>query len=219
MKKNFTALKQLFIFDLDGTLVDAYQAIEKSLNFTRRQFGYKRVPFQKVKRSVGRGDKLFVQTFFPFEESEKALKIYREHHKKTLKIYSRLKPFALMLLGRLRKKGKKIAIASNRPRYYTNIILKTVGIGKYLNYVLCADEIKSLKPKPKILFEILKKFKIDKEQALYIGDMDIDLETARRAKMDFVFVRGGSSSLRDLGGYKRKKIVRSLKELIRLDRL
>jgi len=208
--------KQLFIFDLDGTLADAYTAIEKSLNFTRRRFGLSPVAYKLAKKKVGRGDKQFIQTFFSKEQLPAALAVYRNHHKKALKNYARLKPYAKMLLYLLKRKGKIVAIASNRPFYYTNIIIKKTGIGKYLDYVLCADQIQSHKPKPRILKDILKKFRFKKEQAVYAGDMDVDLETARRAKVDAVFVRGGSSTLKDVKRYRNKKVVSSLRNILTL---
>ena len=52
--------KKLFIFDLDGTLVDAYGAIEKSLNFLRYSLGLNPISLTKVRRNVGYGDKHFI---------------------------------------------------------------------------------------------------------------------------------------------------------------
>lgn len=208
--------KKLFIFDLDGTLADAYQAIEKSLNFTRAKFANKPVSYQVIKKNVGNGDKNFIKTFFSKPQADEALRVYRQHHKKSLKKYSRLKPYARMLLYRLRRRKKNLAIASNRPSYYTNIILRSLDIKKYFDCVLCADQIKSLKPNPKILNKILKKFKLKKEAAVYIGDMDVDLETARRARMDVIFVVGGSSTIRDTRKYKEKKIAYNLKDIVKL---
>lgn len=208
--------KKLFIFDLDGTLVDAYRAIEKSLNFTRRLLKLPPVSYGKIKKNIGRGDKNFVKTFFPGANAKPALEIYREHHKGALKKYARLKPNAKKLLFILKRKHKIVSIASNRPAAYTHIIVKKTGIGKYLDFVLCADEINSLKPKPKIIELILKKFKTNKEDALYAGDMDIDLETAIRAGVDPVFVLGGSSRLSDVAKYSDKKVVRSLTQIAKI---
>ena len=208
--------KKLFIFDLDGTLVDAYQAIEKSLNFTREKLGYSIVSFQKVKRNVGRGDRHFVEMFFPGGNKEEALKIYRAHHKETLLKYSQLRPYAKMLLYILKRRKKILAIASNRPKYYTDILLDKFLIKKYFNGVYCGDELDSLKPDPKILNTILERFKVKKEDAVYSGDMDIDLETAERAGIDAVFVKGGSSPLAAVKEYKNKKIVSSLKDILEM---
>lgn len=205
--------KKLFIFDLDGTLADAYRAIEKSLNFTRKKIGLSRVSYEEAKSKVGKGDRIFMETFFPPESIEEALRIYRKHHKQSLRKYSKLRPYAKQMLMCLKRKGRKVAIASNRPAYFTNIILKTLGILKYFDAVLCADEIKSNKPNPKILNVLIKKFKAAKSEAVFFGDMDIDLETAKRAGVDVVFIEGGSSHPSVTGRYKNAQVISSLKEI------
>lgn len=207
--------KKLFIFDLDGTLIDSYEAIKKSLNSTLIKLGYRKVNLEKVKKNVGRGDRIFIETFFPKKDIKKALELYRNYHRKDLLLYTKLRPYAKKLLSTLKHKNKIIAIASNRPRYFTNIILKKLNIASYLDIVCCADEIRSLKPNPRILKIILKKANIEKENALYIGDMDIDLETAKRAKIEVVFLEGGSTSLEEVKKYKDKKIAHSLKDILR----
>jgi len=208
--------KKLFIFDLDGTLADAYRAIERSLNFTRSRVGLSKVSYKEAKQKVGRGDRIFMETFFPPEKIKEALLIYRKHHKRTLKIHSRLRPYAKQMLMRLKRKGKLTAIASNRPKLFTNLILKTLGIRRYFNMVLCADEINSNKPNPKILNVLMKKIGTTKEETVFIGDMDIDLETAKRAKVDVVFIKGGSSRPSVVSKYKNAKTISLLKELLRL---
>lgn len=209
-------MKKLYIFDLDGTLVDAYRAIWLSLNFTRRKLGYPEVSYDEVKRKVGKGDKLFILTFFPKQDLEPALKLYREHHKKTLLQYAQTYPYARWLLYQLKRKGKLVAIASNRPMYYTNLVLKKLNLKKYIDYILCADKIKTLKPDPKVLKLILKKLNVKKEDAVFIGDMDIDLETAKRAGVDAVYVKGGSSSLFSVAKYRNKKVASSLRAILKL---
>ena len=208
--------KVLFIFDLDGTLVDAYSAIDRSLNFTRKRLGYPSVGRQKARKSVGGGDKKFIKIFFRQEDEKKALAIYRNHHKKSLLKFSKLKPKARKLLYTLKRRNKILAIASNRPRPFTGVILNKLGIKKYFDIVLCADQIKALKPNPKILNIILKKFKVKREKAIYAGDMLIDLETAKRAKIDVIFVKGGSNTLGDAKKYKNKEVVSSLTKILKL---
>lgn len=214
MKINFSE-KKLFIFDLDGTLADAYKAIDKSLNFTRFKLGYELVDSDTVKKNIGNGDKNFVAAFFPKHQVPKALAIYRMHHKKSLKQYAKLKPCARMLLNNLKRKKKLIALATNRPAYYTNIVLTSLNIKKYFDHIVCADEVRSLKPHPKILNLILKKLKITKHEAVYSGDMDVDMETAKRAGVDAVFITGGSSSLGDVKSYENKKTVFVLRDFFK----
>ncbi|MBU1086792.1 MAG: HAD family hydrolase [Candidatus Omnitrophica bacterium] len=206
-------VKKLFIFDLDGTLVDAYQAISASLNFCRKKFGYEQIAFDVIKSNIGHGDKNFVARFFPRNEVEKALSLYRAHHKGSLKTHAKLKPYAKMMLYNLKRRKKLLAIASNRPAAYTDIVVKSLGIKKYFDFILCADEINSLKPKPKILFEVLRKLDVQILDAVYAGDMAVDMDTAQRAKMDAVFVVGGSSTAREVSQFKNKIIVKVLKDI------
>lgn len=206
--------KKIFIFDLDGTLVDAYRAIEESLNFTLRALGHPPVSYATAKRKVGKGDKRFMQTFFSKKEFTKALTIYRRHHKTSLIRLAALKPGAKEMLYLLKKRNKIVAIASNRPQRFTNVILKALKIRKYFDLVVCADTIRGIKPNPKILRAILKRFKLSVQEAVYIGDMGIDLETAKRAGIDAVFVKGGSSTLSEVKQYANKKVVSSLDEIL-----
>src|SRR3989338_6821975 len=208
--------KKLYIFDLDGTLADAYTAIEKSMNFTLKKLGLGPVTYKEVKIKVGRGDRLFMKSFFPEKDMENALKIYRAHHAKALLKYTKLRPYAKRLLYTLKKRKKFLAIASNRPNYFTNIMVEKLGIKKYIDIVLCADQIGKLKPNPKILYIIMKKLRVKKEDTVYIGDMDIDMETARRGNVDAIFITGGSSALGAVRKYKNKRVIHSLREILKL---
>jgi HAD superfamily hydrolase (TIGR01549 family) len=208
--------KKLFIFDLDGTIADAYTAIWKSLNFTRKKFKLKPISYNEVKRKVGRGDRLFMEVFFPKDMMERALIIYKKHHKKSLARYSKQKKNARKVLNILNKRSKLLAIASNRPYYFTVIILKSLDMKKYFDIVACADRVRSIKPKPGILYYVLRKLRVKKQDAVFVGDMDIDMETAERAGMDAIFITGGSSSLSAVKKYKNKKVIRSLEEILKL---
>ncbi len=209
--------KKLFIFDVDGTLVDAYAAIEKSLNFTRRRFGYKPIAMTTVKKNVGRGDRLFVGLFFPEPQLDRAVTIYRRHHQKALLRFSKLYPRTRKFLSELRRRGKAIAVASNRPAFYTNALLKRLDIRKYFDVVMCADEINSLKPDPKMLQVIMKRCGVRRQETVYVGDMDIDMEAARRARIEAVFKQGGSSTAREVKKYKKLAVSR-LEEILDLYR-
>jgi phosphoglycolate phosphatase len=206
-------VKKLFIFDLDGTLIDAYKAISVSLNFCREEFGYAHIDFETIKNNIGHGDKNFVAEFFPKKQVAAALAMYRAHHKHALKKYAWLKPRARMTLYNLKRRKKLLAIASNRPAAYTDIVVKALDIKKYFDFIICADEINSLKPLPKILFKVLKKLDTKVADAVYAGDMNVDMETARRAKMDAVFVVGGSSTIQEVKQYKNKIIIHCLTEI------
>jgi len=206
--------KTLFIFDVDGTLVNAFVAIQRSLNYTRKKFGYSPVGFQKAKREVGHGDRRFIESFFREEHVDEALRVFKKHHEKSVVRYSKVLPNARLVLSRLKQKGKRLAVATNRPRRFTRLILKKLDLIKYLDVILCADEVKSYKPKPKILNTILEKLKVGKKDAVFVGDMDIDMETAKRAKIQGVFVKGGAGFASEVEHFPRIQTIPNLKKIL-----
>src|SRR5262245_54914291 len=116
----FPMLKiKLIIFDLDGTLVDAYKAVAASINHALSTFGFPKIDDETIKRSVGWGDKVLVSKFVPPEKLDQVLSVYRLHHRSALKSGTKFLPGAKQLLERLKEAGYQMAIASNRPSRFT----------------------------------------------------------------------------------------------------
>ncbi len=200
---------KLVIFDLDGTLVNAYPAVSRSVNYTLRTLGLAPRSPAEIKRSVGGGDRRLMAHFTGDFLAAKALEIYRPHHVRALKSRGGVKflPGALPLLKRLKARGYKLAIASNRPTRFTRIILKGLGVLPLFKVVLCADRAPRPKPYPDILQAILRRLKVRPQEALYVGDMTIDVTCGRRAGIRTVAVTTGSSSKKELKDLKPWKII------------
>lgn len=214
--KNIQEGIKLVIFDLDGTLADAYEAITKSVNFTLKKLGRKEESVGRIRRAVGRGDRKLLGAFIEEEDLNLALLIYRRHHRIALKKYSKLLPGAKELLEYLKKRDFMTAIASNRPTEFTGIILRQLKLKKYFDYVLCADKLPEGKPNPEILLRIMQRLKVEPEQVVYVGDMAFDVETARNAGVISIAVGGGSSSLTEIKKAKPFKTIKSLAFLMRI---
>jgi len=189
---------KLIIFDLDGTLVDAYEAITRSFNYTMKKCGY---PAQKplvIRRAVGWGDKGLLKPFVKKCDLDKALSIYRRHHSISLIKHSRLIKGVQAILDYLKNKNYLLAVASNRPTRFSRIILKQLKLRGYFDYVLCADKLKSGKPHPVILQRIMQRLDVMPEETIYIGDMPIDAQAARRADIKAVIVTTGSGTKKEI---------------------
>lgn len=210
---------KLVIFDLDGTLVDAYEAIIKSVHFTLSKMGYPEASRLRIRRAVGWGDKRLLGVFVKEKDIESALVIYRKHHRTSLRSSIKLLPYANEILQYLTKHGFKIAIASNRPTEFTGIILRRLALEKYFDYVLCADRLGRGKPDPEILLKIIKKLRVRPSEVVYVGDMAIDVKTAHRAKVRGIAVSGGSSTLREIKEARPFKIIKNLASLKNFSRL
>ena len=204
---------KLIIFDLDGTLVNAYPAIIASFNYTMRQLGYPIRDNVSIRRAIGWGDENLLRPFIKKKDLKNAVTVYRRHHKLALLKQSRLFPGARRLLGYLKARGYKLAVASNRPSRFSWILIRHLKIKKYFNYVLCADKLKYIKPHPYILRKIIQKFQLKPAQAFYVGDMIIDALAGRRSKIKTAIVTTGSSSPLEIKKEKPYRIIGKLSEL------
>lgn len=208
--------KNLFVFDLDGTLIDAYQAIWETLLYTLNKFGYKPIDFETAKSAVGHGDKNYIPRFFRPEHVEQASKIYRDHHLKTLDGRIKLLPGAKELLEKLKETGRFIAVASNRPCESGKLIIKNLGIEKYFDRTIFGDEVIHQKPDPEMLLKLLDFFEISKEKAVFVGDMDIDVHTGSKAGIDTIVIPTGSSSIDQLKTANPSMLCNSLFDILEL---
>lgn len=207
---------KLIIFDLDGTLVDAYQAIIKSFNYTMQRLNYPRQNSLVIRRAVGWGDESLLKPFLKEKDLVAAVSLYRKHHKAILLRNSRLLPKVDKVLKYLKEKSYKLAIASNRPCQSSWIIIRHLGLKKYFDYVLCADRVKHIKPHPEILNRIMQRFYLEPKQAIYIGDMAIDAQAGRRAKVKTMIVTTGSSTREEIKKEKPHRILRNMADLFKI---
>jgi len=204
---------KLIIFDLDGTLVNAYPAIISSFNCTMREFGYPRQEPSLIRRAVGWGDENLLEPFIKATDLKKALRFYRKHHRVSLVKQSRLFPRAKKILTYFRGRGYKLAVASNRPTRFSWILIRHLEIAGYFDYVLCADKLRHIKPHPEILNTILKKFSLKPQEAIYVGDMALDAQAGRRAGIKTAIVTTGSSTRQEIKKQKPWRIMHKITDL------
>jgi phosphoglycolate phosphatase len=207
---------KLIIFDLDGTLIDAYTAITRSFNYAMQKLHYPLQEASIIRRAVGWGDENLLRPFIQEKDLKKALAIYRQHHRLALVKNSRLFPQTEKVLSYLKNKGYKLAVASNRPTRFSWILIRHLKIAKYFDYVLCADKLRYIKPHPEILNKIMQRFHLEPKETVYIGDMTIDVQAGKRAKLKTVIVTGGSSTTFEIKKEKPCRIIKRLKDLLRI---
>lgn len=209
----------LVIFDLDGTLINAYKAIYRSVNFTLRATGYQEQAERIIHRAVGWGDRNLLKPFVREEDLDRALAIYRRHHARSLLSGTRLFPGVRRLLSTLRKRNYRLAVASNRPTRFSLIVMRHCAIRGFFDMVLCGDKVKKGKPDPEILRTIMARLRVKPGHTVYVGDMFLDMQAARRAGAHPVAVTTGSSTRAELRRERPEVIlpeVRRLAEILPL---
>ena len=182
-----------FLFDFDGTLADSYAAITASVNHVLEHYDRPTLTEEKVRSLVGHGLEQLLDTILPGVDHDEAAKLYRAHHPTVMNALTRLLPGVLDGLERLHAAGIKMGVCSNKPSKFTRELVVAFGLDQYLTVVVGPDDAGTIKPDPTMVFMALEKLGISKDNALYVGDMEVDIETGRRADIETWVMPTGSN--------------------------
>lgn len=185
---------KLAVFDMDGTILDTLEDLKDSTNFALQKCGYPTRTYDEVRRFVGNGIRKLIERAVPeglsVEEIDRVHEVFTEHYKvhcadKT-KAYDGIKP----LIEKLRANGVKTAVVSNKADYGVQELCKEYFDGLF-DYAVGEKEGIRRKPAPDSVNEALRALGIDKSEAVYIGDSDVDFETAKNAELPCISVLWG----------------------------
>jgi 2-phosphoglycolate phosphatase len=179
-------------FDFDGTLADSYPAITASVNHVRGLHGLPPLDLDEVKRWVGRGAAVLLARTVPAGDVEANVAAYRAHHPSVLHSGTRLLSGAADLLHLLHGRGFRLGICSNKPVAFTQDLVAHLRLAALLDVVLGPEDVPRPKPAPDMLLAALKRLDLAADEALYVGDMTVDVETARGAGVCVWVVATGS---------------------------
>lgn len=182
------------LFDLDGTLVDSYPAITASVNHVRALHGLPPLTVAAVTRYVGRGPDFLLEHTVGRGDPTTNLAAYRAHHPTVLREGTRLLPDAHDTLATLHARGVKLGICSNKPVAFTRELVAHLGVAGFLKVVLGPEDVGRLKPAPDMLQTALAQLQVLPNEALYVGDMTVDIDTARSAGVRVAVVSTGSDT-------------------------
>ena len=185
---------ETYIFDLDGTLLSTLNDLAASTNYALRWAGMPERSVEEIRMFVGNGVKLLMERAIPdginnpkFEETyAKFREHYMEHNLDTTRPYDGIPE----LLRELKGRGKKLAIVSNKFYAATQELAKhffpdtiEIAIGERYNI--------RKKPAPDTVLEALKQLNASKAGAVYIGDSDVDIMTAKNCELPCISVLWG----------------------------
>lgn len=191
------------IFDLDGTLLNTLEDLMISTNFALSKFNFPPHKIEDIRKFVGNGVKKLIERAVPTdcstETTEKCLEIFKEHYSKNM--YNHTKPYnsILEILSKLRTKGLKIGVVSNKydsavkelcEKYFPNLI--DVAIGQSENI--------PKKPAPESVFKAMKELNAENFSTVYVGDSEVDVQTAKNANLPCIGVLWGFRDRKDLEG-------------------
>ncbi len=218
MEDNVNILGSLraVLFDFDGTLADSYPAITASVNHVRSLHNLPPLPLAEVKRHVGRGPQHLLSQTINLGDVEVNVAAYKAHHPSVLRSGTRLLPGAAETLRTLHTRGLKLAVCSNKPVAFTCELVSMLEVASYLDVVLGPEDVARPKPAPDMLLAALPLLGVSAAEALYVGDMVVDIETARAAGVTVWVVPTGSDELETLRRAKPDRLLKGLNQVIEL---
>lgn len=202
------------LFDFDGTLADSYAAIAASVNFVRGKRGLAELSIDEVKRYVGRGADYLLTHTVPGGNLAEDFASYRAHHPGVMLKMTYFLPGVQELLSRLHRAGKRIGLCSNKPRLFSQKLLEHLQVADRFDVVLGPEDVAHPKPAPDMLLRAIDRLGLTAGQVLYVGDMVVDIQTARAAGVRVWAVATGSEERSALVEAKPDRLLTDLREML-----
>ena len=186
------------VFDLDGTLLDSYVGIHDALSAVLEHFGRPPVTVDEARRLVGHGLEALIAKVLPEELRAEGVQRFRFRYKVNAPRLTRLMPDAELVVSELWRRGVKLSIASNKPAVFSRQLLAGFGLADLFSFVGGPDLGFPEKPDPAMVLSALDTMGVLPGETLYVGDMTVDVATARAARLPVAVIPLGSSSREEL---------------------
>ena len=188
--------KNLIIFDLDGTLLNTLEDLTDSTNFALKHFEYKERTIDEIRQFVGNGVAKLIERAIPDGLNNPnftaCLNIFKQNYAQNM--YNKTAPYKgiIKMLGNLKQQGCTIAVVSNKfdiavkelcNKYFPNLIDFAAGENE-------AEGIRK-KPHPDTVLKVIKTFKANNNESIYVGDSEVDILTAKNANLECISVSWG----------------------------
>ncbi len=195
-----TALRyRAVLFDLDGTLVDSYNALTEAVNHARRTHGLHELSSVHIRELVGEGvERLLQRAFERAELSHSIVQAFESRYDDICCAESRVLEEVDATLRQLEELGVSMAVCTNKPTVFSKKILDFLELSHYFRAIVGPDIAGARKPEARHLAVTLAATECPREDALFVGDMPIDVHAARNSGIDVAVVATGSSSREQL---------------------
>ncbi|MCH5320407.1 MAG: HAD-IIIA family hydrolase [Eubacterium sp.] len=206
------------IFDLDGTLVDTADDLGLATAYVLETYGIKpKWTKDDYRAFVGNGAKKLLDRAFEHklsdDELNKALEIFKEKYNEisldNAYIYDGIKE----ALDTLKEQGIKLAVVTNKPHQSAVKMVKTLFGKNYFDVIIGAEESVPKKPDPFTTNHALEKLSCSPQEAIFFGDSDIDIYTAKNAGVQAVGCSWGFRSMECLLSAKPSAIIDTARDI------
>lgn len=210
-------MKNAAVFDMDGTILNTLEDLMDSTNFALKNNGLKERSLEEIRFFVGNGIQKLIERAVPQGTSkevfEKVFADFKSHYKIHCADKTSYYDGIPLVIQTLRKMGVKTAVVSNKADFAVQELVEVYFKGLF-DVALGEKTGVSKKPSPDMVNAALSVLGVEKDAAFYIGDSDVDFETAKNSSLDFIGVSWGFRGRKFLENLGAKNIIDSPEELL-----
>jgi phosphoglycolate phosphatase len=180
---------RLVIFDLDGTLVDSLRDLATAINTSLEKMGLPTHQLEEFNYYVGNGIKKLCERSLDSTQQhrvEELHTLFTEYYSTHYAVYTKPYLHVLELLTILKSQGVKVAVASNKAESFVKQIVSELFPSVEFDCVKGQVDSREKKPAPDIVLDTLRELGVPKEEAILVGDSNVDILTAKNAEMQSI---------------------------------
>ena len=190
------------IFDLDGTILDTLQDLTNAVNYGLKSFSLPEKDIDFVRLAIGNGTKVLIKRCTPCdiseEERSKVFCIFKDYYFKHFTDNTKPYPGIFEMLLKLKETGNvKLVVLSNKDDDLTKQLINK-EFPRVFDIIQGSYIDKPRKPNPYLIYKIFNENNINKSDCLYVGDTNVDKETADNAGIKYLLVNYGYRNKQEL---------------------
>jgi len=183
------------VFDLDGTLVDSYEALTTAINHTRQSLDQPPVSVEAIRGFVGDGvEKLLERAVGIHLVNSAVHTTFEQRYDEVCCAQSRMLEQVEETLQALDEMNVTMSVCTNKPTGFSRKILDHLGISRHFRAVIGPDLAGTRKPDGRHVLVTIERAGSEPGSTLFVGDMPVDVQAARSAGIDVAVVATGSST-------------------------
>lgn len=198
MKKPFSHI----LFDLDGTLIDHFEAIHEAYNFAQNTLGLPPASLEKVKATVGGSVPVTMRRLIGDDASdetyEKALELFDQRFSEVMLEKVSILPGVRDLLEALTSQGVPVSVFTNKKGEHARAVLEHIDLARYFQAIVGAGDTAFRKPEPEFTDHVLETVGSEAAETLMIGDSPFDVEAGKVRGLWVAVVATGSHTSEQL---------------------